>query len=106
MSNTNPQVYFTVLTTYLGYDQENGRKIDNSYISNSSTACDVIRSLDEKPSTSKWVNYQFFTTEVHSYGVYHKSITLQEIFDKAEEELVNKRSLYFPIVSGGDKEVV
>jgi hypothetical protein len=105
MSKTNPQIYYTCISIYLGFDQDNGRKVDSTYIQNHNRAGDVIRSLEEIPANSKWVNYQFFITEVHDYGVYQKSITLEGMFDKAQEELVNKRSNYFPVVSGGDKEV-
>jgi hypothetical protein len=105
MTDHQDRKLFTIVTTYQRYDIEKKEyRIDDSFIVNYNTALELINSI--RPETKEYshqgVNY--FITEVLSYGVYQKRITLESLFEIASKELAEKREKYFPVVSGNDKE--
>lgn len=107
MTDHQDRKLFTVVTTYQRYDSELKQyRIDDSFIVNYNTATELISSLrpETKDYSSQGQNY--FITEVLSYGVYQKRITLEGLFDLAHQEIGEKREKYFPVVSGSDSEKV
>lgn len=107
MTDHQDRKLYTVVTTYQRYDSESKQyRIDDSFIVNYNTATELISSLRPETKNYDFQGYSYFVTEVLSYGVYQKRITLQGIFDIALEEIKDKREKYFPVVSGNDSEKV
>lgn len=107
MTDHQDRKLFTVVTTYLRWNSvDNNYKIDDSYITNYNTATELISSLNPETKEYKHQGQNYFITEVLSYGVYQKRITLEGLFDLAHKEIGEKREKYFPVVSGNDKEAV
>jgi hypothetical protein len=107
MTDHQDRKLFTIVTTYLRYDSSSKEKrIDDSFIVNYNTAIELISSLNPESKDYKHQGQSYFITEVLSYGVYQKRITLEGLFDIASKELAEKREKYFPVVSGSDSEKV
>ncbi len=105
MTDHQDRKLFTIVTTYQRYDIDKKEyRVDDSFIVNYNTALELISSIrpETKDYSHQGVNY--FITEVLSYGVYQKRITLEGLFEIAFNEIKEKREKYFPVVSGSDKE--
>jgi len=97
---------FTVVTTYLSYNStEKEHQIGESYITNYNTATELISAANPDEKDYKICGKNYFITEVLSYGVYQKRITLEGLFEIASKEVADKRDKFFPVVSGNDLEV-
>jgi hypothetical protein len=107
MTDHQDRKLFTIVTTYQRYDiNKNEYRIDDSFIVNFNTATELISSIRPETKGYSHQGENYFITEVLSYGVYQKRITLEGLFDIASKELAEKREKYFPVVSGSDSEKV
>lgn len=105
MTDHQDRKLYTVVTTYLRYNStEREYRIDDSYISNYNTATELISAANPDEKDYKTCGKNYFITEVLSYGVYQKRITLEGLFDIAHQEIGAKREKFFPVVSGNDSE--
>ena len=105
MTDHQDRKLFTVVTTYLRYNStEREHRIDDSYITNYNPATELISAANPDEKDYKTCGKNYFITEVLSYGVYQKRITLEGLFEISVKEIADKREKFFPVVSGNDLE--
>jgi len=106
MTDYQDRKLFTVVTTYLRYNStEREYRIDDSYITNYNTATELISAANPDEKDYRTCGKNYFITEVLSYGIYQKRITLEGLFEISVKELADKREKFFPVVSGNDSEI-
>lgn len=78
MTDHQDRKLYTVVTTYQRYDSESKQfRIDDSFIVNYNTATELISSLRPEIKDYSHQGQNYFVTEVLSYGVYQKRISLK-----------------------------
>jgi len=96
MSNTPTEnTQYTKVTTYLGYG-ENANKISSQHITHYASAVRLIDSVQEGDLELNSIKYNFFKTEIKSYGVYSQSVQLNTIFGDARLEIENSHKHLCP----------